>query len=344
MHSKLNLSTRAQIVQIHHIQIKSIFQSVILSNKSQRDYSWNSFLLYFTTNIICAIYLTSSTFIGTVTAPNSIVNFQSLGSKAKQNVQRDVKNINDFVNVKEFDDVFSACESEENESEENESGSTAPEPMQNNQTRSEFSKSFIVQFKEKRRRVLLDKLRNLRDKEKIGSCAILLAQLEKLKRDVRKLSSAKLRRSYMAEKGTGEKENMSHNNSKSNEVQRTNDATNQLHNATGLASVNVAGGEMIDMLDLEKCEVDRTSQENTTNALSGLHETVGIAVQSVSTRKNINESTGCNVTAMETNSTNNAGLDDRTKKRHKILDRQVPSIGRMQMHTGSSSAPSQGMF
>ena len=252
----------------------------------------------------------------------SNINSRSLGFNAKQNVvQEDVKIFND-VNVKQFD-VSAACENEEHED------VRTAESTQNNQTNSELlSEAFIAKFKEKRRRVLLDHLRNLRDKEKIGSCAILLAQLEKLKRDVRKLSSAKLEENRQASKNTEQKENMSHNNSKNSEVQKTKDTNDQLHNATGLASLNVEGQEIIGTLGLGKCGT--IIQENTANALShpGLPETVGT-------------SAGCNVMPVETNSSNKADLNNETEKRDEVFDKQLSTVGRMEMQKDISSARNQ---
>ena len=252
---------------------------------------------------------------GTAADLKSNINSQSLGFNAKQNVvQEDIKIFN-YVNVKQFD-VSAACENEED-----------AESTQNNQTNSELlSKAFVAKFKEKRRRVLLDQLRNLRDKEKIGSCAILLAQLEKLKRDVRKLSAAK--RNRQASKNTGHKESTSDSNSKDNEVQKTKDTNNQLHNAIDLASVNVEGQEIIDTLGLGK--YGTTTQENTANALShsGLPETFG-------------SSPGCNIMSMETNSSNKAALNDGTEKLDEVFDKQLSRVGLMEMHKDNQDSMKQ---
>ena len=264
-------------------------------------------------------------FIGTVADLKSNINSRSLGFNTKQNVvQEDVKIFNN-INVKQFD-VSAACENEEHED------VRTTEFTQYNQTNPEFlSEVFIAKFKEKRRRVLLDQLRNLRDKEKIGSCAILLAQLEKLKRDVHKLSAAKLKGKCQTSKNTGQEESVSDNDSKNNEVQKTEHTNDPLHNATGLAGVNVEGQEIIDTLGLGKCGT--IIQENTANALShpGQPETVST-------------SAGCDMVSMETNSCHKAALDNGTEKCDEVLDKQLSRVGLMEMDKDISSVRNQGMF
>ncbi len=111
----------------------------------------------------------------------------------------------------------------------------------------------------------------------------MLAQLEKLKRDVSKLSAAKLRRSHQTSKNTEHKESMSHNNSKRNEVQKFQEADYQLHNT----AEKDEGRKIIDNLNSKKYGVNSTTQENTVKVVSyaGLHESVDITVHKGSVRK-----------------------------------------------------------
>lgn len=273
------------------------------------------------------------------------MNCQSLGFKAKQNVvQNDVMNNifnNDSVNVKRSQ--ASAVYKRRGREDVRKPGST-----QNNQATSDIlNQDFIAQFKEKRRRVLFEQLRNMRSKEKIGSCAILLAQLEKLKRDVRKLTAAKLRRNHGTSKNTGQKESKSHSNSKNDEVQNTQHADYHVDNGAAPASVKDVGREMIDNVNSKKCGLDATNQKTTAKTVSypGLHEPVDITVDSGSTRNNVGDNSDYNVMSMETSDSDETALKSALKKRDEEMhDRQLSGIDPMQMHRGISSAFNQGMF
>ncbi|CAB4003598.1 Hypothetical predicted protein [Paramuricea clavata] len=272
---------------------------------------------------------------------NSGMNSQSLGFKAKQNVvQNDVMNNifnNDSVHVKrsQASAVYKCRERED---------ARKPGSTQNNQATSDIlNQDFIAQFKEKRRRVLLEQLRNLRSKEKIGSCAIMLAQLEKLKRDVRKLTAAKLRRNHGTSKNTGQKESKSHSNSKNDEVQNTQHADYHVDNGAAPASVKDVGREMIDNLNSEKCGLDATNHKTTAKTVSypGLHEPVDITVDSGITRNNVGDNSDNNVMSMETSDGDETAFKSALKKRDEMHDRQFSGIDPMQMHRGISSAFNQ---
>ena len=102
-------------------------------------------------------------------------------------------------------------------------------------TKAVFTDTFIADFKEKRRRVLLHRLRNLRSKEKIGSCALMLVQLERLKRDVHRLSAPKASRGL--EINTVHEETRSLNTTINDDVERTQGADNGVGRASRHDSV-----------------------------------------------------------------------------------------------------------
>ena len=224
----------------------------------------------------------------------------SLGARAEQNAEQNdvINNIcnKDFVNKKKSG-MLNALKS-----------SKMPvSTCQNNQTTSHIlDKTFIAQFKEKRRRLLLEQLRNMRGKEKIGSCAIILAQLEKLKRDVRKLSAAKLRRTNGASTNNrcGAK-SQSKESTKKNEVQSTQNAKQHLDYETIRASVK----------DI--------ACENTTKTYPRLlWKAVDVSVHDSSMRKNLGESSDYNPMSMETSDSDVPTVND-TSKRHD--DIQLPN-------------------
>lgn len=151
-------------------------------------------------------------FTGAMT--KSGVNTKSLGIKTKQNVvQKDVMNNifnSEFVNVKEseFSDGDARMQLLTQDGE-----AKNPDVL---------CKTFIVKFKQKRRRALLEKLRNLRGKEKIRCCAIILSQLDRLKCDIGKLSNTKPRGKNALYKDVKTSENS--NNIQFQNIQRNDNA------------------------------------------------------------------------------------------------------------------------
>ena len=257
---------------------------------------------------------------------------QSLGFKARQNVtQKD--NNNNFVNMKQAKALYKCTEGESVE---------APGSTQYNQDTSEvLSQEFIAQFKQKRRRVLLDQLRNLRGKEKIGSCAIMLTKLEKLKRDVRILSAAKLR-ICRAGKNINGKERKDNKN-RNNDIQCTQDQHDQVDNTEDYPNVKDVRSNVTNNLNPKRGMVDSTNKETIAKAVPypALHKPPDSSVDSCDMRDAAGDGTDYNVTSVRSSNSDGLGLDDRLKGRDET---QLSSNDQTQMHKSIPSAFNQGMF
>lgn len=255
-------------------------------------------------------------------------NSQSLGFEARQNVaQKD--NNNKFVNRKQAKALYKCTEGESVE---------VPESTQYNQETSEvLSQEFIAQFKQKRRRTLLYQLRNLRGKEKVGSCAIMLTKLEKLKRDVRNLSATKLR-ICRAGKNTNNKDTKDNKN-RNNNVQNTHDQHDQVDNSENNPNVRNVRSDVMNNLNSNRGVLVSTNRETTVKAVPypALHKPLDRTVDSCSMR----DAADYHVLSVHLSNSDGLGLDDRLKG---CDGAQLSSNDETEMHKSIPSAFNQGMF
>ena len=247
---------------------------------------------------------------------------QSLGFKAKENVtQKDEINNNQFVNMKQAKPLYKCTECV---------GVEAPGSTQYNQGTSDvFSQEFIAEFKQKRRRALFDQLRNLRGKEKVGSCAIMLAKLDRLKRDVRSLSAAK-RRISRNDKTADGKERKDINNRKNN-VQNTQDQHDRMGNSDDNANVKHACTDAMD---------DQKGSSVKAVPYPAPHKPDDGANDSSSMRNAVGDGTDCNM-SLYSNNSHPLGLNDRLQRHDET---QWSSNDQTQIHRNISSAFNEGML